>query len=286
MTACPVPQEIARYRAGELETEGERLAIEEHLDVCAACRETLAAAIIAAPSAPEELLTAPTEAPPCLEPAAEWPIPSERPADRIRASRRRRWSWRRRWEPWSPIREWCVHWTSAIRFCSRSRARRNSGPWRTGLNRAGLQKQVEQSAQVRADQEARLAKVGRPCPRSRNAARASAPRASLAEPSSALGEFLVVDTPTLETCLHRLQPLPCINLPPKRHRYAPPIPRKETESQFDWASLLTACIARVILLFYEYYTYLGFSRTHRAFGAGMYGGAVTRRVFGGERKNL
>ena len=68
MTACLAPQEIARYRAGELKTEAELLAIEEHLDGCASCRQSLLAAISPAAPALRERLTSPVTAPTCPEP--------------------------------------------------------------------------------------------------------------------------------------------------------------------------------------------------------------------------
>jgi len=69
MTACLAPQEIARYRAGEFETEAELLAVEEHLDGCPSCRRNLLAEISAATPALRERLTSPLAVSACPEPA-------------------------------------------------------------------------------------------------------------------------------------------------------------------------------------------------------------------------
>ena len=69
MTACLTPQEIARYRAGEMKTEEELLAIEAHFDDCSACRQSLLAELSAAAPALRERLTSPVEAQTCPEPA-------------------------------------------------------------------------------------------------------------------------------------------------------------------------------------------------------------------------
>ncbi len=68
MTTCLVPQEIARYRAGDMKTEEELLAIEAHLDDCPDCRRSLLAAVSAAAPALRQRLTSPIQSPVCPEP--------------------------------------------------------------------------------------------------------------------------------------------------------------------------------------------------------------------------
>src|SRR5690349_3847232 len=67
MTTCLAPQEIARYRAGDVESPEELLAIEEHLDNCATCRQSLVDQISGAADSLRQRLTSPVEKTACLE---------------------------------------------------------------------------------------------------------------------------------------------------------------------------------------------------------------------------